>query len=59
MRGATPVFADVDRISQNITAESIRQVLSPRTKAIIVVHLAGWPCDMDRSWPWRATAVFA
>jgi dTDP-4-amino-4,6-dideoxygalactose transaminase len=47
MRGAKPVFADVDRNSQNITAESITRVLSPRTKAIIVVHLAGWPCDMD------------
>jgi dTDP-4-amino-4,6-dideoxygalactose transaminase len=47
IRGATPVFADVDRDSQNITAESITRVLSPRTKAIIVVHLAGWPCDMD------------
>jgi len=47
VRGATPVFADVDRNSQNITAESIRRVLSARTKAIIVVHLAGWPCDMD------------
>jgi dTDP-4-amino-4,6-dideoxygalactose transaminase len=47
MRGATPIFADVDRQSQNLTAESIVQVLSPRTKAIIVVHLAGWPCDMD------------
>jgi dTDP-4-amino-4,6-dideoxygalactose transaminase len=47
MRNATPVFADVDPISQNITAASIRQVLSPRTKAIIAVHLAGWPCDMD------------
>lgn len=45
--GAVPVFADVDRDSQNITAESIRNVLTPRTKAIIVVHLAGWPCDMD------------
>lgn len=45
--GATPVFADVDPNSQNITAESIRAVLSPRTKAIICVHLAGWPCDMD------------
>ncbi len=45
--GATPVFADVDPESQNITAESIRAVLSPRTKAIICVHLAGWPCDMD------------
>lgn len=46
MRGATPVLADVDLVSQNITADTIRQVLSPRTKAIIVVHLAGWPCAM-------------
>jgi dTDP-4-amino-4,6-dideoxygalactose transaminase len=45
--GATPVFADVDRQSQNITAETIHQRLSPRTKALIAVHLAGWPCDMD------------
>lgn len=47
MRGAVPVIADVDRISQNITAESIRSRISPRTRAIIAVHLAGWPCDMD------------
>ncbi|MBB6097846.1 dTDP-4-amino-4,6-dideoxygalactose transaminase [Deinobacterium chartae] len=47
MRGATPVLAEVDPVSQNITAETIAQVLSPRTRAIIVVHLAGWPCDMD------------
>ena len=45
--GATPVFADVDRYSGNITAESIAMVLSPRTRAVIPVHLAGWPCDMD------------
>lgn len=45
--GAIPVFADVDADSQNITAQSIRAVLSPRTRAIICVHLAGWPCDMD------------
>lgn len=45
--GATPVFADVDRDSQNITAETIRAVLTPRTRAVICVHLAGWPCDMD------------
>jgi dTDP-4-amino-4,6-dideoxygalactose transaminase len=44
--GAKPVFADVDRDSQNITAETIRAVLSPRTRAVIAVHLAGWPCDM-------------
>jgi dTDP-4-amino-4,6-dideoxygalactose transaminase len=47
MRGARPVFADVDRESQNITAETIRRVITPRTRAIIVVHLAGWPCEMD------------
>lgn len=45
--GARPVFADVDRDSQNITAETIRAVITPRTKAIIPVHLAGWPCEMD------------
>jgi dTDP-4-amino-4,6-dideoxygalactose transaminase len=45
--GARPVFADVDRDSQNITAETIRAVLTPRTRAIMCVHLAGWPCDMD------------
>jgi dTDP-4-amino-4,6-dideoxygalactose transaminase len=44
---AIPVFADVDPDSQVITAESIRAVLTPRTRAIICVHLAGWPCDMD------------
>ncbi len=47
MRGAIPVFADVDSVSQNITPESIQAVLSPKTKAVVVVHLAGWPCDMD------------
>lgn len=45
--GATPIFADVDPESQNITANSIRECITPRTKAIIVVHLAGWPCDLD------------
>ena len=44
--GARPIFADVDRNSQNITSDSIMRVLTPRTKAIICVHLAGWPCDM-------------
>jgi len=47
MRGATPTMADVDRESQNVTAETIRQAITPRTRAIIAVHLAGWPCDMD------------
>jgi dTDP-4-amino-4,6-dideoxygalactose transaminase len=45
--GASPVFADVDADSQNIKAETIRSVLTPRTRAIICVHLAGWPCEMD------------
>ncbi|MGI9232881.1 MAG: DegT/DnrJ/EryC1/StrS family aminotransferase [Woeseiaceae bacterium] len=44
--GATPVFADVDTNSQNITAESIEQKITSRTKALLPVHLAGWPCDM-------------
>jgi len=45
--GARPIFADVDRDSQNLTAASIRAVLTPATKAIIAVHLAGLPCEMD------------
>lgn len=45
--GAVPVFADVDADSQNVTADTIRAVLTERTKAVICVHLAGWPCDMD------------
>ena len=47
MRGAVPVVADVDPISGNLTAETVASVLTSRTKAIIAVHLAGWPCDMD------------
>lgn len=47
MRGARPVFADVDRESGNITAGTVREVLTPATKAILPVHLAGWPCDME------------
>jgi dTDP-4-amino-4,6-dideoxygalactose transaminase len=46
LRGLVPVFADVDAYSQNITATSIERVLTPRTRAIVPVHLAGWPCDM-------------
>ena len=44
--GATPVFADVDRDSGNITPETIANVMTDRTRAIIPVHLAGWPVDM-------------
>lgn len=45
--GASPVFADVESNSQNITADSIQAVLTKKTKAIIVVHLAGMPAEMD------------
>lgn len=45
--GAVPVFADVEPDSGNISARTIAAVLTPRTKAVICVHLAGWPCDMD------------
>ncbi len=47
VRGATPVFAEVDPASGNITADSIRERLTDRTRAVIVVHLAGWPAEMD------------
>tara|TARA_R110001583_G_scaffold107898_1_gene256593 strand:- start:2565 stop:3767 length:1203 start_codon:yes stop_codon:yes gene_type:complete len=45
--GAKPVFADVDSNNQNITAETIEAVFTENTKAIIAVHLAGMPCEMD------------
>lgn len=45
--GARPVFADVGADSQNIEGDSVGAVLTPRTRAVICVHLAGWPCDMD------------
>jgi dTDP-4-amino-4,6-dideoxygalactose transaminase len=46
VRGATPVIADVDRDSQNVTVATMDAVRTPRTRALVVVHLAGWPCDM-------------
>ncbi|SDB36847.1 DegT/DnrJ/EryC1/StrS family aminotransferase [Bauldia litoralis] len=45
--GAVPVFADVDRDSQNITPETVTPLISPKTRAILTVHLNGWPCEMD------------
>lgn len=45
--GAVPVFVDVNRDSQNITTNTICAALTTKTRAIICVHLAGWPCDMD------------
>ena len=46
LQGATPIFADVDLESGNITCETIDEKISPRTRAILAVHLGGWPCDM-------------
>lgn len=46
--GGVPVFADVDPDSQSMTAQTIEAAITPRTKGVIVVHLAGWPCDMPR-----------
>jgi len=47
MLGAKPVFADVDLNSGNISADSIEAVLSEKTKAVVVVHLAGFPAELD------------
>ena len=46
--GAKPVFADIDLNSQNIYSETISKKISKSTKAILCVHLAGWPCEMDK-----------
>ncbi|MCP4503377.1 MAG: DegT/DnrJ/EryC1/StrS family aminotransferase [Deltaproteobacteria bacterium] len=45
--GATPIFADVERESGNISAATIAPALTSKSRAIMCVHLAGWPCDMD------------
>jgi dTDP-4-amino-4,6-dideoxygalactose transaminase len=44
--GARPVFIDVDRDSGNLTAETVEAAISGRTRAVIAVHLGGWPVDM-------------
>ena len=46
--GASPVFADVDISTQNIDPDSVLRMIGPRTRAVICVHLAGLPCDMER-----------
>ena len=48
LRGAIPVFVDVDPVSQNITLETIVNAVTPQTKAIIAVHLGGWPCEVGK-----------
>ncbi len=45
--GATPVFADVDEVTQNLTADTIRAAATDRTAAVIVVHQVGMPADLD------------
>ena len=45
--GARPVVCDVDADSQNLTAETVRAAMTPRTRAVVAVHLAGWPCDLE------------
>ncbi|MHA1284347.1 MAG: UDP-4-amino-4,6-dideoxy-N-acetyl-beta-L-altrosamine transaminase [Promethearchaeota archaeon] len=46
-RGGTPVFADIKKDTYNIDPDEIRKKVNPKTKAIIPVHFAGQPCDMD------------
>jgi dTDP-4-amino-4,6-dideoxygalactose transaminase len=45
--GATPVFVDIDPVTRNIDASRIEAAITPRTKALLPVHLAGLPCDLD------------
>jgi len=53
LRGATPIVADVDEATGGLSAATVQAALTPRTRAVIPVHLGGWPCDMD---PLRALA---
>lgn len=46
--GARPIFADVDETSGNVTPETVERALTPGTRAVIVVHLGGWPCEVAR-----------
>lgn len=46
--GLTPVLADVDEATQCISTDAIEAAITPRTRAILPVHFAGRPCDMDR-----------
>ncbi|MBA3011688.1 MAG: DegT/DnrJ/EryC1/StrS aminotransferase family protein [Proteobacteria bacterium] len=48
LREAVPVFVDVDPVSQNMTLETISHAVTSRTKAVIAVNLAGWPCELDK-----------
>ena len=52
MAGAIPVFADVDPTSGCLTPQTAEAVRSDKTRAIIPVHIGGWPCDMDQMMSW-------
>lgn len=45
--GARPVFVDVDERTQNLDVSRLEDAITPRTRAILPVHMCGWPCDMD------------
>ncbi|MCW5941752.1 MAG: DegT/DnrJ/EryC1/StrS aminotransferase family protein [Fimbriimonadaceae bacterium] len=47
LQGVRPVFADVDPDSGNVTAETLAAAITPKTKALLPVHIGGWPCEMD------------
>lgn len=51
LQGAVPVFVDVDPITQNMDPDDIQRHITPRTRAVMPVHLYGYPCDMDRIMP--------
>mgnify|MGYP001163274892 CR=1 FL=1 len=52
LHGGVPVFVDVDADSQNITLDNIKKATTDKTKAVILVHLAGWPCDVEEIVEW-------
>lgn len=59
--GARPVLVDVEAETFNINPELVRQAVTPRTKAVLPVHLFGYPCDMDKltniAWPRRLLVI--
>ena len=57
INGAKPVFADVNLNSGNIDSDNIEQLINKSTKAISVVHLAGWPADMQRYAIFRGNII--